>query len=109
MAFSGPWFFVENVTIKAEANPQERPFVGVTNLRLTPPFPNPPDPPISAASWVWASVTELTSDGQPLFGDALIIVGNVVPQDDGSISIKVTSLWPNDLPGQIKLVFWTVS
>jgi hypothetical protein len=48
---SGPWFYFDDVTING--NP-DLPDVAIetTELRLTPPFPNPPDTPISSSSWV---------------------------------------------------------
>jgi len=105
---SGPWFFVQNVTINGVAGLGDRNVVyGVTDFRLIPPFPQLPDPPISSASWVWASVTELGPNGEPHLGDAPMWIGNVAPQDDQSILIRVMSAWPNDLPGQIKLIFWS--
>jgi hypothetical protein len=63
---SGPWFFSKQVTVKGNPNIGKDPnvTVEVTDLRLTPPFPKPPDPPISANSWVWASITEVGSDGR---------------------------------------------
>jgi hypothetical protein len=93
---SGPWFFFQDATFRP----------GFTKLRLTPPFPTPPNPPISSQSWVLASVTEMLN-GEPHQGDAALSVANVAPQDDRSILITVASTWGSDLQSQIKLVFWT--
>jgi hypothetical protein len=106
---SGPWFFSKKVTVKGNPNigKDHKVAFEVTDIRLTPPFPIPPDPPISANSWVWAAITELGSDGKPNWGDATMWVANTIPQDDKSIVIKVCSTWPDDLPGQLKLLFWS--
>src|SRR5689334_8692275 len=103
---SGPWFYVERVTVTGVGHTEPTPWprFHYTDLHLKPPFPNPPDPPITADSWVWASITEVGPgpDGRSHFGDALMFVGNVSPQDDGSIAIRVESSWPDDLPAMIK-------
>jgi hypothetical protein len=93
------------VTIKGKTLGQEisTPYVE-TDLQLFPPFPK--DPPVTKDSWVWASITELDVDSRPHLGDAVMWVANVVPEDDGSIWVRVLSSWPNDLPGLIRLLFW---
>jgi hypothetical protein len=105
---SGPWFYFQEITVKGVPGLGDRNVVyGRTDVQLTPPFPNPPDPPISANSWVWASISEQTPSGESHFGDAGMWIGNVVPQNDGSVWVRVFSAWTTDLPGIIKLLFWS--
>jgi hypothetical protein len=105
---SGPWFYFEQVTLKGLGdNPPRGVFAASTNLQLTPPFPNPPDPPISRDTWVSASITEIDGNGLPFQGDASIWVANIVPQDDRSIRVQVLTAWEFDLRGMIRLLFWT--
>ena len=96
---SGPWFFFQNVTILGAGDPFDN------DYRLVPPFPT--DPRIDRNTWVWASITELDSNGLPHLGDAPMWIENTVPQDDGSIWVRVRMDFPKDLPGMIRLLYWT--
>jgi hypothetical protein len=102
---SGPWFYYEVVTILAAATESRWP--RATDVRLTPPFPVPPDPPITADSWVWASIAEVGSDDRAQIGEATMWITDVVPHDDGSVTIRVLTYWDTDLPAMIKLLFWS--
>jgi hypothetical protein len=34
-------------------------------------------------------------------------ITDVVPHDDGSVTIRVLTYWDTDLPAMIKLLFWS--
>jgi hypothetical protein len=103
---SGPWFYFENVTISGTGSSEAR-WPVATDLHLKPPFPNPPDPPITADSWAWASIAEVGSDGRAQIGDATMWITDVVPQDDGSFTVRVLSYWINNISAMVKLIFWS--
>ena len=102
---SGPWFyFLTDISIQGVGGNNSLE-IRFTDFHLFPPFPE--SPPIDRNTWVWASVAEVGSDGKIFLGEAPFWVANVVPGDDHGISVRVGSRWPEDLNGQLRLLFWT--
>ena len=100
---SGPWFYEIPVTVRGLG---DAPGAAITDLHLFPGQDIVIDTPITAQSWVWASITELDGDNQPFLGDASIWVANVAPRDDGGIWVRILSDWKHDLNGLVRLLFW---
>lgn len=53
---------------------------------------------VNRNSQVSVSITEVNpANGQPFLGDAGMSVLNVVPQDDGTVTVRANVAWPNPL------------
>ncbi len=102
---SGPWFFYETgISIKGVGGNNSLEIV-FTDFHLLPSFPD--SPRIDINTWVSASVAEVGSEGQIFLGQAPFWVANVVPGADHGVWVRVGSRWPEDLNGQLRLIFWT--
>ncbi|MFJ5546329.1 hypothetical protein [Streptomyces sp. NPDC093225] len=60
-----------------------------------------------AFSFVLAGVTEFSpGSGEPIMGDAVISLHNVVPLDGGRVHVRVESRWPEDLSIRVQLLYF---
>jgi hypothetical protein len=65
-------------------------------------FPNPVQ--VFANSQVSVTMTELDNNDTPFLGDATMQVYNVVPQDDGTITVKFNVAWHERLRVQFNFI-----
>ncbi len=65
-------------------------------------FPNPVQ--VFADSQVSVTMTEIDNNGQPFLGLATMQVYNVVPQSDGTITVKFNVDWGNNILVQFNFI-----
>ncbi|MEU3960788.1 hypothetical protein AB0F42_13330 [Streptomyces buecherae] len=64
-------------------------------------------PNVNASSRVFVSVAEINpADNKPFLGGGRITVHNVVPHDDGSVTIRVEVDAPRELPVRASLFYY---
>jgi hypothetical protein len=66
-----------------------------------------PNAIVNARSQVAVSITEVTAANVPFLGDAGMSVLNVVPQDDGTVTVRANVAWSSPL--KVKLNFIIVN